>query len=86
MYNDFEVGNILQYEDDSIGKVVVLGNYLKDDSKYSLVCPIDEEQKDNFEVDITKSLVLNVEKNGDVYVVSDRDLIDETIFHILDQG
>lgn len=83
MNNDFEIGDIVKYEDDSIGTVVVLGNYLKGDSKYSLVCPINENQKDDYTVDVSKAIVLNVEKNGETFIEKDYDIINETISHLL---
>lgn len=80
MNNDFEKGNILEF--DRIGTTIVLGNIEYDSSLYALVCPFTNNKDGKIKADLKKLILLKNEKN-DVQAVTNYNIISNVVPQIL---
>lgn len=80
MNKDFKKGNIVEF-DNKIGTIVVLGNLMYNDNYYILACPIKGE-KNNIKANL-KNILLLVEKENEIYVEDNHNIIEKVVPQIL---
>lgn len=80
--NNYEKGSVIEFSNTSLGELLVVDTYSRENSQYLLVVPY-EETNNTVDIEIDKLILLEIGNDGNASVVVDKNTVSEVIHQFL---